>query len=141
MIRKRLAAAIGVLFFAGPAFAQAVDPHQPWNDGSAADSVTVAPGAVAPGYDPDTRAANLRLGSAPIAAMDDAQAAYHADLRNYDSTVQARNRTIAMADARYARQRRAYAEAMNAWRGQVAACQAGNDRACRAPAPDPASFY
>lgn len=139
MTRRHLAAGALALLLAAPALAQAVDPHQPRNDGSVADSMTVAPGNVAPGHDPGTRAANL-TGEAPVVANEDAQAAYQTDLSRYDQAVCARRHNIAVTDSRYAHQRQAYAEAMQAWREQVSACHAGNGRACRAPTPDPATF-
>ena len=141
MTGRRLAACMSVMLLSAPALAQAVDPHQPRNDGSAADSMTVAPGDVAPGRDPATRAANLGVGQAPVAAAENAQSAYQTDLSRYDQTVHARHRAIAAANGHYAHQRQAYAQAMQAWRGQVAACHAGDGRACRAPTPDPAAFY
>lgn len=140
MTRRHLAAGALVLLLAAPALAQAIDPHQPRNDGSAADSMTVAPSDVAPGQDPGTRAANLGTGEAPVVANEEAEAAYQTDLSRYDQAVRARRRSIAVTDSRYAHQRQAYAEAMQAWREQVAACHAGNGRACRAPTPDPAAF-
>lgn len=132
---------LGALLVAAPSFAQAVDPHQPTNNGSAAASMTVAPGDVARGYDPGTRAANQRIGEAPVVENSEARGAYRADVARYDDAVRARHRSIMSSDAHYAHQRRAYAEAMQAWREQVAACHEGDGRACRAPTPDPAAFY
>lgn len=117
-----------------------VDPHQPQNDGSAAASATVPPGQVAAGVDPGTANANANVqgniaATATVSANNNAQ--YDADVANYDAAMRAHGR----ADARYARQKRAYADAMAAWRIQTAACLKGHQVACNAPAPDPANFY
>ncbi len=117
-----------------------IDPNQPQNDGSAAASATVPPGAVAPGVDPGTANANANVAGAIAATATvnaNNAAQYDSDLANYDAAMRAHGR----ATVRYARQKRAYADAMAAWRVQVAACQSGHQVACNAPAPDPANFY
>ncbi len=138
----------GALFAAAatlmaPALAQ-TDPHQPNNDGSAAASQTVPPGAIAPGADPGTSAANGGV-SASIQAVHAqnaaSQAAYESDMTAYDAAMQAHGRAVARQDAHYAHQQRAYADAMEAWRVQDAACRRGHTKACKAPAPDPADYY
>lgn len=64
------------------------------------------------------------------------------DRRAYNSAVTARHhRAVNRYDRRYVRQQTAYANAMAAWRRQVAACKRGDRRACRAPSPRVASFY
>ncbi len=135
-----LAAAASLM---APAVAQ-TDPHQPTNDGSAAASQTVPPGQIAPGLDPGTSSLNSGVDSSirstkVVNAANQAQ--YESDLAAYDAAMQAHGRTIAREDARYAQQQRAYAEAMEAWRTQDAACRRGHQRACHAPAPDPANYY
>lgn len=129
--------------FMTPAMAQ-TDPNQPANDGSAAASMTVPPGQVAPGQDPGTASANAGV-QGSIQATDNqnaaAQAQYQQDLAAYDAAVRAHGRAVARQDVRYARQQRAYADAMEAWRIQDAACRRGHSRACKAPAPDPADYY
>ena len=122
-----------------PALAQ-TDPHQPDNDGSAAASQTVPPGEIAPGIDPGTAAANADV-AGNLTATDvvnaNRKAQYAADIAKYDAAVSRHDRQ----STRYLRQQRAYADAMAAWRVQVAACERGRQKACDAPAPDPASFY
>lgn len=116
------------------------DPNQPANNGSAAASATVPPGQIAAGLDPATAGANANVQGSIIAtnvANANLQAQQNADLAAYDAALQAHGRQVAA----YTRQRRAYADAMAAWRVQVAACQQGHQPACKAPAPDPASFY
>ena len=142
---KTLALAAALLLASGPLAAQTAEPHQtdpnqPFNDGSAEASASVAPGQVAPGADPGTASANLdvRGNIAAQNAVNGAnQAQYQADLASYDAQLAAHGRQA----SRYARQRRAYADAMAAWRIQVDACQRGHQAACKAPAPDPANFY
>ncbi len=117
-----------------------VDPNQPQNDGSAAASATVPPGAVAAGVDPGTANANANVQgniAATATANANSGAQYDADLSNYDAAMRAHGR----ANAHYDRQKRAYADAMAAWRAQVAACEKGHQVACNAPTPDPANFY
>jgi len=144
MIRIPLAMiAAGALAVAAPVFAQ-TDPHQPANDGSAAASMTVPPGQVAPGADPGTSMANggvngaIQQNQASNAAN---QAQYQSDVSAYDAAMQAHGHAVARQDAHYAHQQQAYADAMEAWRIQTAACKRGHDRACNAPTPDPADYY
>jgi hypothetical protein len=120
------------------------DPHQPYNNGSAAASVTVPPGQIAPGVDPGTSMANGTIQGNIQANKDqnaDNQAQYQQDLAAYDSAMQAHGHAIARQDTHYAHQQQAYANAMEAWRAQTYACRHGSDRACNAPTPDPADYY
>jgi hypothetical protein len=127
-----------------PAMAQS-DPHQPANDGSAAASMTVPPGQVAPGVDPGTRSANGAVnGAIAQTQMSNAerQGQYAADLAAYDDAMRAHGHQIARQDMHYQHQQRAYADAMAVWRANKYECeQKGRISACRAPTPDPASFY
>ena len=126
-----------------PALAQS-DPHQPSNDGSAASSMTVPPGQVAPGADPGTVAANGTVNDAiQSTQMSNAanQAQYAIDRSDYDKAMRAHGRAVAMQDAHSMHQQQAYADAMEAWRIQDAACKRGHQKACNAPSPDPADFY
>lgn len=66
---------------------------------------------------------------------------YSADMAAYRAALRERRRTINRDEAHYARQSRAYAEAMADWRVQVAACERGSNTACRMPAPDPANYW
>lgn len=64
------------------------------------------------------------------------------DRRAYTAAVSARHhRAMNRYDRRYARQQTAYANAMAAWRRQVAACKRGSRRACKASSPRVADFY
>lgn len=69
------------------------------------------------------------------------EANYQRDMAAYRALVTARKVAVASDAVRYARQQRAYADAMQAWRVQVDQCQRGNSKACKAPTPDPADFY
>lgn len=127
-----------------PALAQS-DPHQPANDGSAAASMTVAPGQVAPGADPGTSSANGSVNNA-IASNQMAnaqnQGQYALDQEAYNKAMRDHGRQVAMQDAHYMHQQQAYAAAMETWRANKYACeQKGHISACNAPTPDPADFY
>jgi hypothetical protein len=140
MIGRTLVAGVACAAFAGPLFAQAVDSHQPFNDGSAAASMSVPPGAVAPGYDPGTRAANLSIGHSAVTDNAEAEDAWRADLGRYRAELRSRRQEIAMTRETQMRRDAAYDRAMNAWHAQVAACHDGDRRACLAPTPNPAAF-
>ena len=71
----------------------------------------------------------------------DAQAQYQSDLAAYQQALDANHRSAQRDQAHYEHQRRAYADAMAAWRRQVWACHHGSNRACDAPTPNPADFY
>lgn len=71
----------------------------------------------------------------------DLQAQYQSDLAAYQQSLEANHRAAERDQAHYDRQRRAYADAMAAWRHQVYACHHGSNRACDAPTPNPADFY
>ncbi|WEK41652.1 MAG: hypothetical protein P0Y64_09390 [Candidatus Sphingomonas colombiensis] len=75
---------------------------------------------------------------ADMQQADSAQ--YAADILAYRQARRAQHRQVARDDARYARQERAYADAMADWRREVDACHHGNNAACRAPTPDPANY-
>jgi len=135
--------AAGAFAVAAPAFAQ-TDPNQPANNGSAAASMTVPPGQIAPGADPGTSMANQGVNGAiqqNQASNAASQAQYQSDVAAYDAAMQAHGHAVARQDVHYAHQQQAYADAMEAWRVQTAACKHGHQRACNAPTPDPADFY
>ena len=137
-------AAIAATAMLSPVAVAQSDPHQPYNDGSAAASVTVPPGQVAPGVDPGTSMANGGVRSSIQATRGQNaanQAQYQQDLAAYDAAMQAHGHQVAMQDAHFAHQRAAYAQAMEAWRVQDYACRHGSSRACNSPAPDPADYY
>lgn len=96
---------------------------------------------------PAVNAANraaLADSSSQAAAQADVQAAesaqYGADVAAYRQAMRAHHREIARDEARYARQERAYADAMVDWRRQVYACKHGSNAACNAPTPNPADY-
>ena len=149
MTRAPFAILAGAAFMAAtaminPAALAQTDPNQPANDGSAASSMTVPPGQVAPGVDPGTHMANGTVQGGIQATQDQnaaSQAQYQQDLASYDAAMQAHGHAIARQDTHYARQQQAYANAMEAWRRQDYACRHGSNRACNSPAPDPANYY
>ena len=135
--------AAGALVSAAAAYAQ-TDPHQPNNDGSAAASMTVPAGQVAAGVDPGTSSANSGVNGAiqqNQATNAASQAQYQQDVASYNEAMRAHGHQVAQQDVHYAHQQRAYADSMEAWRIQDAACKRGHQRACNAPSPDPADFY
>lgn len=66
---------------------------------------------------------------------------YARDRAAYDEAVRAHGRETARYAADYVRSQRAYAMAMDEWRAQVDACDAGVRRACYAPTPEPADYW
>ena len=112
---------------------------------------TAAPAQTAPADTPEA-AANRDVAAqaaarqqtveaAQVDAVDATQAQYEADMASYRAALRAHHRAV-VADARIAnRQQRAYADAMAVWRHQVYACKHGDNRACKAPTPDPAAFW
>jgi len=70
-----------------------------------------------------------------------AQAQYETDRAAYMDALIKHDAAVNRTDARYVRQQNAYADAMAAWRAQVAACKRGHQRACEMPAPNPADYY
>jgi hypothetical protein len=90
---------------------------------------------------PETAMANARaeadIGS-PV-SIDEAQ--YARDLDAYRAAVRARRQVMAQDAAIEAQHERAYALAMADWRTQVAACEKGKSKACKAPTPDPANYF
>ena len=69
------------------------------------------------------------------------QAQYEADMAAYREQVVANHVAVMRDEVRYARQQRAYDDAMTAWRIQASDCQRGVKAACNAPTPNPAAFY
>jgi Skp family chaperone for outer membrane proteins len=69
------------------------------------------------------------------------QAQYQSDLAAYEQSLRASHHEAVRDQMHYQHQRRAYADAMAAWRHQVYACDHGSTRACNAPTPNPADFY
>lgn len=140
MIRMFVIAGMAGALMATPALAQAVDPNQPFNDGSAAASMSSPPGVVAPGYDPGVAAVNRNEGQALAQDTAAARASQHAAWHDYHQAVQARRQTIAMIHATQARREAAYNRAMDAWHAQVDACNSGDRQACLAPTPNPGNY-
>jgi hypothetical protein len=104
-------------------------------------------GATAAGAQTTAQAANAEAvaqAAAPTAAdatNADNQAQYQSDMASYEQALRANHHDAVRDQVHYDHQRRAYADAMAAWRQQVYACKHGSNRACNEPAPDPASYY
>lgn len=88
-----------------------------------------------------TTAANNSANDAVVAQYQESQEQYAADQQAYMDALVKHDAAINRTDARWVRQQHAYADAMRVWRAQVWACKHGNNRACNAPPPNPASFY
>ena len=87
-------------------------------------------------------AATVAARADATAAMNaDAQAQYAADLAAYDSALARHDESADRQAEHYRHQQRAYADAMRDWRAQDYACRHGSNRACTAPAPDPAAYW
>lgn len=130
MLANKLLAGFVAAGLALPALAQAYDPG----------SAQPAPASPNPG----TAAANSAVEQAvdSRAAIDaEGQAQYEADRASYLAALAQHDRAVDRTDARYARQQRAYADAMAVWRWQVNRCKHGSQRACNLPTPNPADFY
>jgi hypothetical protein len=69
------------------------------------------------------------------------QARYDADMAEYRAALREHDARMADDAAYSARQERAYADAMTAWRIQSNDCKRGITAACRAPTPRPADFW
>lgn len=137
------------LFIAAPALAQTTSPSEspdaprtplPYDRGY--DKPSARTDAINESSRADVAAANNDVAAASAAqpaGVD--QARYEADLVEYRAALAGRDRAIAVDAAVVAKQERAYADAMTAWRIQVADCRRGITAACRAPTPRPADFY
>lgn len=113
-----------------PALAQAYDPN----------SAQPAPASPNPG----TVQANDQVQQAVDAreaANQEGQTQYDADRASYLQALAQHDRAVDRTDARYARQQRAYADAMAVWRWQVRRCKEGHERACELPPPNVSAFY
>ena len=94
------------------------------------------PTAAVAGANTDVAVAADVSANAQSGAALDAKAQYAADMAAYNRTLDRNDRR----QRRYARNQRAYADAMAAWRIQVRDCHQGVTAACNAPTPDPAAF-
>jgi hypothetical protein len=98
----------------------------------------------ATGGNPGTTALNTHVAvgtSMQLEGNAAAQAQYSNDMEAYRKSLTATGSATVRDQSRYDNQRRAYADAMFAWRLQVRACERGHVKACKAPSPDPADFY
>ncbi|PZO88373.1 MAG: hypothetical protein DI623_12840 [Sphingomonas sanxanigenens] len=120
--RKALLTIVALLA-AGPAMAQSTPSPE-------------AQEALARANDPSKQPPSVTYSTDPAS-----EASYQRDMAAYRALVTARKIAVASDAVRYARQQRAYADAMQAWRVQVDQCQRGDSKACKAPTPDPADFY
>lgn len=111
-------------------------PHQDAINAASAPNTAALNSNVA-----STTAANNDANAAVMAQYQESQEQYAADQQAYMDALVKHDAAVNRTDARYVRQQHAYADAMRVWRAQVWACKHGNNRACDAPPPNPASFY
>lgn len=114
--------------------------------GSSAIAQTAPTGTPAAAATAQAGVANANMTAAEQAAQQanmnaGERARYEEDRAAYLSALRSHNRNAAMDERIYNRQQQAYADAMYAWRIQVADCKRGSQRACNAPTPDPANFW
>lgn len=88
----------------------------------------------------DVAAANRMSEGAGTVRTAEAQIQYDADMAAWLAAMEARGERIAEDRSIYLQQQRAYADAMEAWRRQTAACQSGATAACKLPTPNPADY-
>ena len=97
----------------------------------------------APNRDDVARANEMSSGAAAAStatARTEAEIQYDADMAAWLAALEARGETIMEDRSIYLANQRAYADAMAAWRRQVAACNAGASAACKLPTPNPADY-
>ena len=149
MLRPFALASMAALGLAAPLFAQSTTPLP------AATTKAEAAAQYQQGYNwprsPDATGSNpgtTRLNTAvavgttrQLEGNAEAEAQYANDMQSYANSLSANGQTTARDQARYDNQRRAYADAMFAWRLQVKACERGHVKACNAPTPNPADYY
>lgn len=122
-----------------PTEPQRSDADRSGPDQASRSSSQIQPGDPSPG--PTTRELN-RASNDYTRMRASARAHYRMDRRAYIAAVEAQHdREVNRYDRRYVRQQVAYAEAMAAWRVQVAACKRDDRQACAAPTPRVADFY
>jgi len=138
-----------VLAGATPAIAQDTQsrdpnaPHTPLPYDRGYDKDSPRTEAIDAAGRPAVQAANrstLAQTSAQSAVHEADSAQYQADLAAYRQAMMAHHREVMRDRVRYARQERAYADAMADWRLQVIACKQGNTAACNAPTPNPEDY-
>ncbi|WP_174274727.1 hypothetical protein [Sphingomonas bacterium] len=130
MFRKTILAGALAAALAMPALSQAYDPNSP------------QPAPASP--NPGTTAANASVmtdAQITTATTAEGQAQYEADRAAYMTALAQHDAAVDRTDARWARQQRAYADAMAVWRWQVSECKKGHQRACNMPTPNPANYY
>jgi len=148
MVRSLILAALAGTALLTPALAQTAaapnTPHQelPYDRGY--DKPSARADAVNAKEGPTTDALNAQADASAAATATtsaDAQAQYDADRAAYLAALVQHDRAVNRTDARYARQQRAYADAMAVWRVQVQECKRGHQRACDLPPPNVADYY
>lgn len=153
MRQQLLGSLAAATMLAAPLFAQATDPatgRDPATEAARGYVGVPSPqqAAVDASEQPITNALNGQAGaaaavqtSAAATLSADQQAQYDVDREAYVAALVKHDAAVNRSDARYARQQRAYADAMSVWRIQVAECKKGKQAACRMPPPNVADYY
>jgi hypothetical protein len=129
------AAAAGSLLWAVPLLAQTVTTQTTVTQ---TETTQADPGAAAAQQVNGDQLRNQQTAQQQVEAQRDQQ--YAEDRAVYEAAVRARGRKIERQDTRDERVQNAYLKAMTDWRIQVEACKKGKNKACDAPAPDPANY-
>ena len=148
MTLKSLLAAGALGLAALPAFAQstvpgspALPPTQELPTDRGYDKPSARVDAVNAAEAPVTAQLNGDSGAAATVRSAADQAQYDADRDAYWAALVEHDRAVQRTDERWVRQQNAYADAMTAWRFQVAECKRGKRKACALPTPTPDQFY
>lgn len=145
----RTTLAIALALIASPALAQSQSnspsaPRTPLAHDRGYDKPDPRTDAINAPIRPRVAAANNAVAAASanqIATNAKDEAQYAADMAAYRTELAAHDATLAADAAFAARQERAYADAMTAWRIQVNDCRRGVRAACEAPTPRPADYW
>lgn len=153
MRQQLLGTFVAATMLAAPLFAQATAPatgRDPTTEAARGYVGVPSPNqaAVDASEQPMTNALNGQAGAAAAAQTSaaatlsaDQQAQYDVDREAYVAALVKHDAAVNRSDARYARQQRAYADAMSVWRIQVAECKQGKQAACRMPPPNVSDYY
>lgn len=153
MQKRFFGSLVAAAMLAAPLFAQATDPATGRDVATeAARGYVGVPSpnqaAVDASEKPITSALNGQADAAASAQTTNAaalgadqQAQYDVDRAAYVDALVKHDAAVDRTDARYARQQRAYADAMSVWRVQVAECKKGKQKACRMPPPNVSDYY
>lgn len=123
-----------------PAFAQSADPGEPRTP-LPYDRGYDKPSPRTDAINAPNRAKRADLNASVAARSGVTYTIDPADLAAYEAAIRAHDDALIENEIRYQRQQRAYADAMAAWRFDVAACRSLARTICDVPSPIIADFY